>query len=105
MLNKKNKENLLNYNSDLSLYKNKLNNLILRYDLDFSLLNSHFEKYKSHPNEILYLTKYRKHCINSDKISLHKCPNNNNKLGKFIEVKNETKSKNNNINNNYILLF
>ena len=29
MLNKKNQENLLNYNSDLSLYKNKLNNLIL----------------------------------------------------------------------------
>ena len=101
MLNKKNQENLLNYNSDLSLYKNKLNNLILRYESDFSLLNSHFEKYKSYPNEILYLTKYRKHCINSDKIPLHKCPNN--KFGKFIEVINETKSKNNNSNNNYVI--
>ena len=102
MLNKKNKENLLNYNSDLSLYKNKQSNLISRYDLDFSLLNLHFEKYKSHPNEILYLTKYRKHCINSDKIPLHKCPNNNNKFGKFIEVIND-KTKNNNINNNYVI--
>lgn len=103
MLNKKNIENLLNYNSDLSLYNNKRNNLIYRYESDFSLLNSHFEKYKTHPNEILYLTKYRKHCINSDKIPLHKCPNNKNKYGLFILVIDNKKTKNNNINSNYVI--
>ena len=103
MLKQKNVESELNFNSDLSLYQNKKTNLILRYETDFSLLNLHYEKYKSHPNEILYLTKYRKHCVNSDKTPLHKCPNNT--YGKFIEVinTNEQKSKNINTNDNYVI--
>ena len=105
MLKLYNKGNELNYNSDLSLYKNKRNNLISRYESDFSLLNSQYEKYKSHPNKFLFLTKYRKHCINSDKIPLHKCTINDNIFGKFIEVinTNEKKSKNVINNDNYVI--
>ena len=105
-LNNKGKE--LNNNSDISLYQTKKPLLISRYEYEYSLLNSHFEKYKQSPNEISYLTKFIKHCVNQDNIPFHKCDKEN-QFGKFIEVTNNEKDLNNNNksnnykNNNYVI--
>ena len=98
MIKTNNKGNESNYNSDLILYQKQKSSLISRYESDYSLLDSQYKKYKENPNEILYLTKYRKHCFNSDVTPLHKCPKNNT-FGKFIEV---IKTKNNN-NNSFVV--
>ena len=90
------KGNEIQYKSDLSLYQNQKPSILSRYDLDYSLLKSQYEKFKQNPNAVLYLKKYRKHCINSGVTPIHKC-NLNNTFGKFIEVIN---SKN---NNNYVI--
>ena len=97
MLKSNNQGNEVNYKSFLSLYSIQRNSLISKYDSDFTLLNTEYEKYKQNPKEIVYLTQYRKHCINSDITPIHKC-NNNNTFGKFIEVKNSK-----NINSNYVI--
>ena len=105
-LNNKGKE--FNNNSDILLYQNKKPLLLSRYEYEYSLLNSQYEKYRQSPNEISYLTKIIKHCVNQDNIPLHKCDMEN-KFGKFIEVINNKKDLNNSSksndykNNNYVI--
>ena len=96
MIKSNSKGNEIQYKSDLSLYQNQKPSILSRYDSEYSLLKSQYEKYKQNPNAVLYLKKYRKHCINSGVTPIHKC-NLNNTFGKFIEVIN---SKN---NNNYVI--
>ena len=87
MIKANNLGNELNCKSDLFIYENQKPSLISKYESDYSLLNFHYEKFKSNPKEISYLTKYRKHCINSDATPIHKCSSKYNTFGKFIEVK------------------
>ena len=89
------KGNEIQNKSDLSLYQNQKHLIISRYESDYSLLESQYEKYKQNPNAVIYLRKNRKHCINSGVTPLHKC-NLNNTFGKFIEVNNSKKNSNNN---------
>ena len=89
------KGNEIQNKSDLSLYQNQKHLIISRYESDYSLLKSQYEKYKQNPNAVIYLRKYRKHCINSGVTPLHKCTLNNT-FGKFIEVNNSKKNNNNN---------
>ena len=84
MIKLKNKGNDLNYINDSNYYKKKRSLLISKYDTEYYLLKYEFNKYKDNPNQISYLTKYRKHCINTEKNALHKCSNNIN--GKFFEI-------------------
>ena len=78
------KENELQFQKDLEIYEKKKEIIKARYESDFSLLNSEYKKYKKNNNKVTYLTKFRKHCANSEQIPVHKCSNNN--FGKFIEI-------------------
>ena len=100
MIKANNKGNELKYNSDLTLYQKQKPSLISKYESDYSLLYSYYEQYKNNQNNIRYLAKYRKHCINSDLYPIHKCNTKNNTFGKFIEVKN---INNKNENNDYVI--
>jgi len=89
------KNNDFLYQKELEAYEKNKNLIKNRYESDFLLLNSKYKNYKRFPNKALYLTKFRKHCANSEKIPVHKCPNN--KFGKLIEI-----FKENNYNENKI---
>jgi len=78
------KENQIEYQKELEIYEKNKNIIRTRYDSDFLLLNSEYKKYKILSSKPTYLTKFRKHCANSEHIPLHKCSNN--KFGKFIEI-------------------
>ena len=81
----------LDYEKQYSFYKKEKENIINHYEKDYSLLKKELIKYYKSPNEIKYLTNFRKHCIDLSQIPLHKCSEN--KLGKFIEVFEEKKRK------------
>ena len=86
------KENELQFQKNLEIYEKSKDIIKTRYESDFSLLNSEYNKYKKNNNNITYLTKFRKHCANSEQIPIHKCSNN--KFGKFIEIFKNNKSNN-----------
>ena len=72
-------------------FEKEKSNIIHRYEKDYSLLKNELIKYEKYPNEVQYLTHYRKHCINLGQTPLHKCSFD--KFGKFIEVTEEKKRK------------
>ena len=81
------------YQKELTAFEKNKDSIKSRYESDFLLLNSEYIKYKKYPNKISFLSKYRKHCLNSEQVPLHKCSEN--QFGKFINV-----YSNNNIKNN-----
>ena len=91
ILKRQNKNSKLDYEKQFSLYQKEKDNIISRYERDYSLLHKELMKYSQSPYEIKYLTNFRKHCIDLFQIPLHKCSEN--KLGKFIEVYEEKKRK------------
>ena len=91
ILKRQNKLSKLDYENQFSIYQKEKENINNLYEKDYSLLKKELIKYSKSPNEIKYLTNFRKHCIDLSQISLHKCSEN--KLGKFIEVYEEKKRK------------
>ena len=79
------------YEINNSSFEKEKSNIIHRYEKDYSLLKNELIKYEKYPNEVQYLTHYRKHCINLGQTPLHKCSFD--KFGKFIEVTEEKKRK------------
>ena len=97
LLKLKFKDNEAQYRKEISLYEKNKEKIKTRYESDFLLLKSEFKKYKKSPNKYSYLARYRKHCLNSGKVPIHKCSNN--KYGKFIEIfTNNTKNLTNKLN-------
>ena len=78
------KDNEIKYQKELALYEKNKDSIYNRYESDIFLLNLEYKKYRKFPSKISYLMKYRKHCLNSENIPIHKCSSN--KFGKFIEV-------------------
>ena len=103
------KENDSQYQKELSTYEKSKESIRARYDSDYLLLNSEYKKYKKYPNKASFLKNYRKHCINSEQIPIHKCSAN--KFGKLIEVFHNNNIKNklsfsnkeNNPHNSYVI--
>ena len=91
ILKRQNKNSKSDYNIQFSLYQKEKENIISQYEKDYSLLKKELNKYHQNPNEIHFLSNFRKHCIDISQIPLHKCSENN--LGKFIEVFEENKRK------------
>ena len=85
------KNNEIEYQKQLLLYEKEKESIKSRYEKDFYLLNTEYLKYKKYPNNIKYLKRYRKHCLNLEQMPLHKCSND--KYGKFIEVYENYKNK------------
>jgi len=69
---------------ELSLFEKEKYSLLNHYNNDISLLKMELTKYSQNSNEIKYLKKFRKHCINLNQTPLHRCSED--KYGKFIEV-------------------
>ena len=66
-------------------------NIIKRYDNDFEYLSEEYQNFLKNPNDYTFLKHFRKHCIDTDYYALHYCSAN--KMGKFIEIKNISKTK------------
>ena len=95
------KGNEIQYKKELLLYEKNKDSIKSRYESDFLLLNTEYKNYKKFRNKVLYLKKYRKHCVYSEQIPLHRCSPN--KYGKLIEVfrnNNNCKNKNRCISSN-----
>ena len=84
LLNHQYKGKEFQYQKELALYEKNKDSIKSRYESDFLLLNTEYKKYKKFRNKASYLKKYRKHCVNSEQIPIHRCSPN--KYGKFIEV-------------------
>ena len=82
------KDNEVKYQKELEIFEKNKESIKSRYELDSSMLNEEYNKYKQSPNNVIYLTRLRKHCLNSEKIPLHKCKTITEQYGKFIYVNN-----------------
>jgi len=91
-------DNETKYQKELAIFEKNKESIKSRYELDYSLLNEEYNKYKQSPNNVTYLTRLRKHCLNSEQIPMHKCTTITEKYGKFIYV-NYSNNNNNNDSN------
>ena len=88
------KDDEVKYQKELAIFEKNKDSIKSRYELDSSILNEEYNKYIQSPDNVTYLTRLRKHCLNSEQIPMHKCTTITEKYGKFIYV--------NNINNNNV---
>ena len=86
------KDDEVKYQKELAIFEKNKESIKARYESDFSILNEEYNKYRQSPDNVTYLTRLRKHCLNSEQIPMHKCTTITERYGKFIYV--------NNINNN-----
>ena len=92
------KDDEVKYQKELAIFEKNKESIKSRYELDSSILNEEYNKYKQSPNNVTYLTRLRKHCLNSEQIPKHKCSTITEKYGKFIYVNNANNNAGNGIN-------
>ena len=84
----------------ITFFTSSLNNLEDKYKTYINELNKAWNYYQSNKKRMnensYFFSNFRKHCINTDNVALHKCSDG--KVGHFISV--IKKPKNNYINNN-----
>ena len=82
--NNSDKYSILNF----SLLNNKIQNIIqTKYEQDYSLLKHAIVEYETSENDNEYILKhFRKHCLHTSDMAIHKCSSS--KFGKLIEIKN-----------------
>ena len=67
----------------VNIYRNRVRK---EYQREYELLLNQYNNYKKNSNKFSFLKHFRKHCTNTEEISLHLCKENDKSCGKFIEI-------------------
>ena len=82
----------LQTSSSIQLISKTKEDIAKKYDNEYKILSTEYQNFLKNRKNYNYLTHFRKHCSQTEKIALHKCSSK--KQGKFILIKSKNKFNN-----------